>query len=135
MYWRRVALNPTITLRNVLRLGSQRADPRADGGNAMAWTTTKLGALPPSVLAALQLVNPAASYAGGAGTCSGGSVAPGSYSSLTISCFCTVDAGTVNVATNLTVAPGGELVAVFGGSDVHVGGNLTVQSSGVLILG
>src|SRR5215510_3160105 len=103
----------------------------------MAWTTKKLGALTAGVIAAgaLQLVNPAASYAAGAGTCSGGSVAAGSYSSLTISGFCTVDAGTVNVATNLPVAPGGELVAAFGGSDVHVGGNVTVQSNGVLILG
>ena len=84
---------------------------------------------------ALQLISPAASYAAGTTTCSGGSVAAGSYSSLTITGFCTADAGNVDVATNVTVAPGGELVAAFGGSDVHVGGNLTVQSNGVLILG
>jgi hypothetical protein len=103
----------------------------------MAWTAKRLGVLMAVLVAsgALELVSPAASYAAGAGTCSGGSVGAGSYTSLTISGFCTVDAGTVNVATNLTVAPGGELVAVFGGSDVHVGGNLTVQANGVLILG
>src|SRR5215831_9866482 len=103
----------------------------------MAWSAKRFGALVAVVVAAgaLQLVNPAASYAASAGTCSGGSVAAGSYSSLTITGPCAVDAGTVNVASNLTVAPGGELVAAFGGSDVHVGGNLTVQSNGVLILG
>jgi len=103
----------------------------------MAWTAKRLGVLTAVVVAAgaLQFASPAASYAAGAGTCSGGSVTAGSYASLTISGFCTVDAGTVNVATNLTVASGGELVAVFGGSDVHVGGNLVVQANGVLILG
>jgi len=84
---------------------------------------------------ALQVVAPTASFAAAAGTCSGGSVAAGSYSSLTISGFCTVDAGNISVAHDLTVAPGGELVAAFGGSDVHVGGNLTVGANGVLILG
>jgi hypothetical protein len=43
--------------------------------------------------------------------------------------------GNVSVAHDLTVAPSGELVAAFGGSDLHVGGNVTVQSNGVLILG
>jgi hypothetical protein len=97
----------------------------------------KLGAVGAIVVAvgAVQLVSPTASFAANKGTCSGGSVAAGSYSSLTITGPCTVDAGTVNVAQNLTVAPGGELVAAFGGSDVHVGGNLTVQTNGVLILG
>jgi len=103
----------------------------------MAWIAKSLGALTALVVAAgaLQLINPAASYAAGGGTCSGGSVSAGSYSSLTITGFCTVDAGTVNVATNLTIASGGELVAALGGSDVHVGGNVAVQSNGVLILG
>jgi len=103
----------------------------------MAWIGKRFGALVVFVVAAgtLQLVAPTASFAAGAETCSGGSVAAGSYSSLTITGFCTVDAGTVSVAHNLTVAAGGELVAAFGGSDVHVGGNLTVQSNGVLILG
>ncbi len=85
--------------------------------------------------AAVQFISPAASYAASPATCSGGSIAAGSYSSLTVSGFCRVAGGNVNVATNVTVAPGGELVAAFGGSDLHVGGNLTVQSNGVLILG
>jgi hypothetical protein len=103
----------------------------------MAGRTKRLGALAAIIVAAgaIQLVSPTASYAAGGQTCSGGSVAAGSYSSLTITGPCTVDAGTINVTNNLTVAPGGALLAAFGGSDVHVGGNLIVQSHGVLILG
>ena len=97
----------------------------------------RFGALTAIVVAvgALQLVSPAASYAASGQTCSGGSVAAGSYSSLTITGPCTVDTGTVTVARDLTVAPGGELVAAFGGSDVNVGGNLAVGTNGVLVLG
>jgi hypothetical protein len=97
----------------------------------------RLGVLAVVVVAvgALQIVAATESFAASGATCSGGSVAAGSYSSLTITGPCTVDAGNVSVAGNLTVAPGGELVAAFGGSDVHVGGNLAVQSNGVLILG
>jgi hypothetical protein len=104
----------------------------------MARIAKRFGALTAAIIAAaaLQLVIPAASYAAAGGTtCAGGPVAAGSYSSLTITGVCTVDAGTVNVASNLTVAPGGALLAAFGGSDVHVGGNLIVQSNGALILG
>ena len=104
----------------------------------MARIAKRLGALTAVVIAAgaLQLAIPAASYAASAGTtCAGGSVAAGSYSSLTITGSCSVDAGTVNVTGNLTIAPGGGLIAAFGGSDVHVGGNLTVGSNGLLILG
>jgi hypothetical protein len=85
---------------------------------------------------ALALVSPTASYAADAGTCSGGSVPAGSYSSLTITGFCTVDAGTVNVENDVIVGHRGELIAAFGGSDLHVGGNLSVKGpNGVLILG
>jgi hypothetical protein len=103
----------------------------------MAWMAKRFGAVAAVVVAAgaLQVVAPTASFAAGAATCSGGSVAAGSYLSLTISGFCTVDTGNITVAHDLTVAPGGELIAAFGGSDVHVGGNLTVRANGVLILG
>jgi hypothetical protein len=103
----------------------------------MSWIARRFGALAALVVAAgmLQFVSPAVSQAASGTTCTGGSVAAGSYSSLTISGFCAVAAGTVNVANNVTVAPGGELVAAFGGSDVHVGGNVIVQSNGVLVLG
>jgi hypothetical protein len=103
----------------------------------MTWMAKRFGAVAAIVVAAgvLQLVVPTASFAAGAGACKGGSIAAGSYSSLTVSGFCIVDAGNVSVARDLTVEPGGELIAAFGGSDVHVGGNLTVRANGVLILG
>lgn len=74
--------------------------------------------------------------AGGAGfDCSGGSVPAGSYSSLTISGVCSVDAGNVTVAHNVSVEPGAALAAAFGGSDLIVGGNVRVGANGVLVLG
>lgn len=77
----------------------------------------------------------AASASTGSADCSGGSVAAGSYSSLTISGFCQADAGDVHVSGNLTVAPGAGLLAAFGGSDITVGGNLLVGSGAILALG
>jgi hypothetical protein len=82
-----------------------------------------------------------ASSAGGNATCFGGSIAAGVYSNLSIAGACNVDAGSVTVEHNLTVLPGGTLNAQFGGtdtvptSDVTVGGNLDVQTNGVLVLG
>jgi hypothetical protein len=82
-----------------------------------------------------------ASSAGGNETCFGGSIAAGVYSNLSIAGFCNVDSGSVTVEHNLTVLPGGTLNAQFGGtdtvpaSDVTVGGNLDVQTNGVLVLG
>jgi hypothetical protein len=75
-------------------------------------------------------------------TCSGGSIASGVYKNLNIAGVCTVDAGSVTVKHNLTVLPGGSLIALVGGSftmpvgsDLKVGGNLDVQTNGVLLLG
>jgi len=77
----------------------------------------------------------AASAASGNAICSGGSVAAGTYQSLTVTGFCSVDSGAVTVTRNLTVAHGAALVAAFGGSDLNVGGNLTVGSHAILVLG
>ena len=69
-------------------------------------------------------------------TCSGGSIAPGTYSSLTISGFCTVDAGVVIVRHDVTVKSNAGLIAAFGGGPaLTVGGNLHVRPNGVLVLG
>jgi hypothetical protein len=46
-----------------------------------------------------------------------------------------VDAGNVTVTKNLTLAPGGGLLAAFGGSNLNVGGNLTVGGNAILVLG
>ena len=77
----------------------------------------------------------AASAATGNAACSGGPIAAGTYSSLTVTGFCSVDAGPVTVIKNLTLAPGAALNAAFGGSDLNVGGNLTVGSNAILVLG
>ena len=87
-----------------------------------------IGALSVSPVAATAASN-------GATTCQGGSVAPGTYSSLNIAGFCSVDSGAVTVLNNLTVLPGGGLNAAFGGSDLSVGRNLDVQDNGILALG
>ena len=87
------------------------------------------------VAVVLPLLPVAASAAGGNATCSGGSVAAGTYQSLTVTGFCSVDSGPVTVTKNLTVAHGAALVAAFGGSDLNVGGNLTVGSHAILVLG
>jgi hypothetical protein len=73
--------------------------------------------------------------AGGGSTCTGGSVAPGTYSSLVIAGACAIDSGSATVLRNLTVRPGADLYAAFSGSDLTVGGNLDVKKNGVLVLG
>jgi len=78
---------------------------------------------------------PAAIAAGGGSTCTGGSVAPGTYSSLVIAGACSIDSGPVTVLKNLTVQPGADLYAAFSGSDLTVGGNLDVKKGAVLVLG
>lgn len=89
------------------------------------------------ILAAAFAAMPAVAGAagGGAYTCAGGSIPAGNYSSITVNGVCTVDAGNVTVQHNLTVASGGGLLAAFGGSDLAVGGNLTVESNAALVLG
>lgn len=68
-------------------------------------------------------------------TCSGGSIAAGTYSSLTITGLCTVDSGNVVVVRDVTVAPGGGLEAVFSGSNLIVGRNLVIGAGGLLAFG
>jgi hypothetical protein len=69
-------------------------------------------------------------------TCAGGSIAPGTYSSLAITGFCTLDAGSVTVRHSLTVEPNAALLAAFGGGpNLTVGGSVNVRANGVLVLG
>ena len=84
---------------------------------------------------AVPLLPAAASAATGNAACSGGSIAAGTYQSLTVTGLCSVDAGPVTVTKNLTLATGAALNAAFGGSDLNVGGNLTVGSRAILVLG
>src|SRR6185312_2576537 len=80
------------------------ATDQRSGGMYMAWIAKRLGVLTAVVIAAgaLQMVNPTASFAANSGTCSGGSIAAGSYKSLTITGPCALDAGNVTVAQNVT---------------------------------
>jgi hypothetical protein len=68
-------------------------------------------------------------------TCAGGSIASGTYRSLTITGLCLVDSGKVVVERDVTVAPGGGLEAVFSGSNLIVERNLDIEAGGLLALG
>src|SRR5262245_31137971 len=71
-------------------------------------------------------------------TCSGGPIASGTYSKLTVTGNCTFAPGTLTVTGNLTVAPGAILndhIASSFGVTVHVGGNVLVGKGAVLGLG
>lgn len=88
-----------------------------------------------SVMIVLGLPAVAASAAGAPYTCQGGSIPGGSYSSIVVSGFCQIDSGTVTVTGNFSVAAGAGLLAAFGGSDLHVGMNLTVGAGAIIALG
>lgn len=90
-----------------------------------------------ALAASLILIGPASvlATAGGTYTCAGGTIASGSYPSVVVAGTCAVDAGSVTVSGNLTIAAGGVLYAAFSGDDVSVDGNLTIGTNGVLVLG
>jgi hypothetical protein len=74
----------------------------------------------------------------GSATCSGGPIAAGAYTSLTVTGNCTFTPGALTISGNLVVAPGAILndhVASSGGVTVHVGGNVLVGKGGVVGLG
>jgi hypothetical protein len=68
-------------------------------------------------------------------TCAGGSIAPGTYSWLTVAGTCALDSGSVTVQHDVTILSGGALLAAFGGSNLTVGEDLNVHTNGVLVLG
>jgi hypothetical protein len=82
---------------------------------------------------------------GGAYTCTGGNVPPGSYPSILVTGLCYMPAGTVVVRGNVTVAPGALLDAGANPDDpaaspvvtatVRIGGNVFVGKGAVLVLG
>ena len=73
----------------------------------------------------------------GSATCSGGTIAPGTYTSLTVSGVCWVSGGTVTVTRNLVVEDGAALNdhAASPLTTVHVGGNVLVGKGGIVGLG
>ena len=89
------------------------------------------------VLLVLGVVGPAATAGGpGAGRCSGGPIAAGTYRGLTVTGNCTFAGGTVTVLGNVTVAHGAALNDHAASSaTVHVTGNVIVGKGAVLGLG
>lgn len=68
-------------------------------------------------------------------TCNGGSIAPGTYSSITVAGPCQLtNHGTVRVTGGLTVASAGLFDAVTPGT-LNVGGNLVIHSGGIAGVG
>jgi hypothetical protein len=127
--WRLIALLVTATALAVLI-------PTALGaGSAAAKSKPQLQRQSRLVIAP-SVIRHGATTASTGSTCAGGSIAPGTYLSLAITGFCTVDAGSVVVRHSLTVEPNGGLLAAFGGGPtLTVGGNLYVRANGVLVLG
>jgi hypothetical protein len=69
-------------------------------------------------------------------TCAGGSIPAGTYGSLIVTGFCTVDQGAVKVRHSVLVEPNAGLIAAFGnGPQLAVGGSLYVGRNAVLVLG
>jgi len=89
----------------------------------------------------------AAPHGGGNYTCNGTMASPGTlagnFANVTIAGTCLVDAGNVNIAGNLTVAPNAALVADFGMNDqtqsgtsnMTIGGNVVVEQGASMLLG
>src|SRR5436190_23783352 len=73
----------------------------------------------------------------GSTTCSGGTIAAGSYSSLKVTGVCMFGGGSGTVTHNLVVAAGAALNdhAASPLTTVHVGGNVLVGNGGILGLG
>ena len=73
----------------------------------------------------------------GSTSCSGGTIAPGTYSSLTVSGVCWFSGGAVTVTGNLVVEAGAALNdhAASPLTAVHVGGNVLVGKGGIVGLG
>lgn len=88
-----------------------------------------------ALTATLVVTGATSAAAAGNATCAGGSVASGTYSSLTIAGLCSVDSGDVTVQGNLTLAANAGLDAAENGSNLHIGGNLFVESGAILVLG
>jgi hypothetical protein len=69
------------------------------------------------------------------GTCSGGTIKSATYRNLTVTGFCTLDGGNVTVQNNIKVTSTGALNAIFSRSTLTIGGNLIVDTGGLLGLG
>jgi hypothetical protein len=68
-------------------------------------------------------------------TCTGGTIAPGTYTSLLIKGNCSIPTGTVSVTKNVEIAPNASLDATFPAGTLTVGGNIVVEKHAILGLG
>lgn len=68
-------------------------------------------------------------------TCQGGSIPGGTYSSLIVKGNCNVDDGDVRVVGDVSVQANASLFAVFGGSDLNIGGSLRAGKNATVVLG
>lgn len=94
------------------------------------------GALALAGALALPAGSAAAAGAASAYTCSGGEVPSGSYSSMTITGFCSVGAGAViAVSGNINVAPGAFFDAQSAPATITVGKNVTAGAGSIVGLG
>lgn len=76
-----------------------------------------------------------ASNAAHAATCSGGEIAPGTYTSLTVTGFCAIPDGTVTIDGKLTVANGAALDATSKTARLVVTGNVWVGNGALFGMG
>jgi hypothetical protein len=112
---------------------------------ALGATIALIGLMVPTVLTASAAnAAPTGGTGGGAYTCTGGNIAPGTYRSIIVTGICYMPAGTIVVRHDLSVAPGALLDAVTPGdpsahpvvpATVRIGGNVFVGKDGVLVLG
>jgi len=100
-------------------------------------TKLGLGAASLAIGVSLVLGTAGATFAGTSGTytCTGGSIPGGTYGSIRVEGFCTVDAGNVTANGHVVVAKGAGLLAAFGGSSLHVKHWVRVNRQGILVLG
>jgi hypothetical protein len=129
-YGRRVA--------SVLESGEGRQRELKGGVHLRVFRPRLLSVLGAATLAATFVLGGAVGAAAATGqsaTCTGGSIASGTYGSLDITGVCRLDSGNVVVRRSVTIESGGGLEALFSGSDLTVGRNLLVKRGGLLALG
>jgi hypothetical protein len=101
--------------------------------SGMLGTLAVAGAL---ALSAGPAVAASAAPGPGAYTCTGGAIPSGSYSSITVTGYCEVEAGAVvSVVGNIDVAAGAVLDAQSAPSTIDVGRNVTAAAGSLLGLG
>lgn len=69
------------------------------------------------------------------GTCSGGAIAPGTYTSLKVTGFCAIPVGTVRVRGTLTITENAALDASIPTGTLIVFGGVSVEHGGAFVLG